>query len=578
MQPHSNKRDDRFTSQTGNRNRGGGEPEFRRSSTRADPNESYRRERSRDRFSNDPPSGGGHRGQRNNPNSNDWRFDHQQYDPRQGGDFAGGPPPPYGGSQQGSDPPGSQYGYPQQQQPSPMIGGMGGGPPPPPPPPRAGVTPGLSAPNMNAYIGGVASQMQPGGPQQANIYGQQQQQQQPPQQLFVSQQGTGANLPPQSSSSTSSYYGQQQPQQYSPSPYSNPLGDGRQGLQQQQPPQQQSYVTGNALQQVPVPGYPQQQEQQGWANSGLSSASYGTPAPALGGSLVDILGIADKAASAVQALQSQNQLQQSLQQQIPPQSFIPQQQQQSIQPLQQQQQQSYQMQQPPPQQQQQQSQQPYQMQLHQHDQSQYGAYSAPSTAPISTNPGLQYTSQQAPQQFLQSQPPMGNAGQQPYAPHQQPNQYEQPPPQHSQPHKSQGQRRRTTASMAELSISVQYAVQVSCVGCFIVGLSAFVQQYLSYSMYASNLIFVCLSFCSTGRTSKPRIKSKVPLTTGCWEWSKICQRAWLCKLSRNSPQLTSVLCEARLPIWPASCVENWRKLIDDETDDSKSVYPPKKSN
>jgi Heterogeneous nuclear ribonucleoprotein Q acidic domain len=279
----------------------------------------------------------------------------------------------------------------------PGMYGPRGGPPPPPPPfrPPAGMQgmPPPGGPNMYQQMPG----MPPPGPQ-----GMYQQQPPPGQHSFVSQ----SNAP-----SSNSYYGQQPPQQQydASSPYGN-----NPGMMQQQAPQQ-SYSAGFPQQ--------QQQQQQEWNNSsGMRNA------PGNGGAaLVDILGIADKAASAVQALQSQHQGSfQNAFQGSPPQQA------QSFPPHQQYQQNQMQ---PPPQQ----------------APGQYGNYPG---MPSSSQPPYTSPPQMQQQLYNQAQPPMGYS----IDPRQQ--QMNRPPMDRQPPRQQRGGglKRHSTATMQELPPSVQYAI------------------------------------------------------------------------------------------------------------------------
>lgn len=300
---------------------------------------------------------------------------------------------------------------------------MGGNPPPPPPHPPGmpgGANLYQQAQPPSLYGQNLAPQMQPpygqqpppshmtqppnqqysphpmGGPPSGNPYGDQNTPQrgpayvgQPPpygqQQQFVSQQqapyinsqqqGGIPGLPPMQGAPSANSYGM--PNQQPPS-YMN--------QQQQQPPQQQSYANSPfASPAAPVPNRYSQQPggpPDRWGNqSGMPPAS-----------AVDILALADKASSAVQALQNQNKF--------------------AMRPA------------------------PGALSMQQ-----------PSPSPYQGDP-LQPYGQPA-MSIPQSYPPPMN---QPYH------------PQHQAPPQDYGagaqKRRRTTASIAELPITVQYAVQV----------------------------------------------------------------------------------------------------------------------
>lgn len=341
---------------------------------RQDHNESYRRDRDRDRSHYEP------HGQRKGPNNwNSGRNDSQY-----------GPPGVYGQS--------------------------GGGLLPPPPPRHAGGMPPPGGPNNMFHQ--PMPRMPPSGP--PNAYGQQQQHLLPGQPQPFVPQGMGPSGP-----SSNSFYGRQPQQQpYSgassaPPPSSYPNNQ----VMMQQPGSQQSYPNG----------YPplQQQQQQGWNNPPGMQGLQGD-----GAGLVDILGIADKAASAVQALQSQQQggSFQSPYQGAPQQVQSYHQQQQQFQPQNQMQ---------PPQQQQQQ----------QPPSAQYGSYPGPPASSQPPYPGAPPMHQQP---YDQSQHHMGynpdprQQQQQSFAPHDQQRLQKQ--------QRGSGLKRHSTATMQELSPSVQYTI------------------------------------------------------------------------------------------------------------------------
>ncbi|KAG7349735.1 hypothetical protein IV203_012332 [Nitzschia inconspicua] len=292
----------------------------------------------------------------------------------------------------------SQYG-------PPGMYGPGGGPPPPPPPPPPRPPSGLhgmppqGGPNMYPQMPGMQLQGPP------NVFGQQQ----PPpgQQHSFVQQTMGSSAP-----SSNSYYGQPQEQPYGGAPSSAPSSfPNNQGMMQQ-PASQQSYSIG----------YPPQQ--QGWNNSSGMQNPSGD-----GAAIVDILGLADKAASAVQALQSQQQGSFRGPYQGAPQQA------QAYQPQQQFQQQN-QMQSP-----------------QQQAPGQYGNYPGPLSA--SSQPPYSAPPPMHQQPYNQSQ--HHNAGY-----HSDPRQQQSFQPQshrqQNQQQRGQGPKRHSTATMQELSPSVQYAI------------------------------------------------------------------------------------------------------------------------
>jgi hypothetical protein len=320
------------------------EPDFNRGrENHHDRNESYRRDRSRDRY--EP--------ERRNPN--EWR---DQYDPRQAKPaFPGQYPPPMGGI------PGN----------------------PPPPPPRSAPT-GIGG--LNPYQQQV---MQPAPAPHQQFYAQQQQ--------FVPQVG---GAPPSSAYGHSSQYMSQRgqvmggppiQQQYTQHVVQPPYGapQGGMGVPQhmRQPPVMghqpaQSYVNPSpSSYNTPAPNrfsQPPPQGPGGWQNQGMQN-------PQAHHAPMDILGLADKAASAVQALQSQNQFQ------------------------------------------------------------------MPSRAPMGQPGGHAYPGPAAPPGQYQMSAPQGYPSTVPQQNYGQEQMQSQPQP--------TGTRRRTTASLAELPITVQYSVQVS---------------------------------------------------------------------------------------------------------------------
>jgi hypothetical protein len=274
--------------------------------------------------------------------------------------------------------------------------------------------PASGAPNTYHQMTG----MHPSGPQ--SIYGQPQQPHPGQQQSFVAQaMGSPAlsNAP-----SSNSFFGQQPQQQAYVAASNVPSYANTQGMMQQPAPQQ-SY--SNAFSQHHH--HQQQQQQQGWNNS----SSLQNP-QVDGAALVDILGIADKAASAVQALQSQQQNNFL----NPYQGAVPQSQ--SFQTPQQQQFQQNPMQTP--------------TQQNQHHM-RYGDYSAP---PPSSQPLYSGPPQMQQQPYNQSQHNMGfrsdSRQQQSYRPQQ------ERPQQHHEQQRSQGPKRHSTADLSELSPSVQFAI------------------------------------------------------------------------------------------------------------------------
>jgi hypothetical protein len=338
----------------------------RRIVNRQDHNESYRRDRHRDQNRSDPHRKGSH----------DWNSSRND----------------------------SQYG------PSGMYGSGGGPPPPPPPPPPRHPMQGMPAPGgPNAYH--QMPGMHPPGPQ--SMYGQPPQPHPGQQQPFALQT---IGSPALSTAPSSNLFFGQQPQQQSYVAVSNgPSYPNTQGMMQQQIPQQ-SYSTAFSQQQ-------QQQQQQGWNNSsGLQNSQVD------GAALADILGIADKAASAVQALQNQQQN-----------NFVN----------------PYQVavpQSPSFQTQQQQFQQNHMQPSSQQDPMRYRDYSAPSASSQASYSGPHQMPQQA---YNQSQPNMGfhsdSRQQSSFRPQQQ-------RPQHHEQQRSQGLKRHSTAALTELPPSVQFAI------------------------------------------------------------------------------------------------------------------------
>lgn len=268
---------------------------------------------------------------------------------------------------------------------------------------------------------------------------QQQQQQQPPpqqqqQQPMYPMVGTGMYSQPNMPSSVVPMGTMQQQQQQHLSNSMNPMPHQQTYMTQQQqsspympsqsynlhqqPQQHQAYLpTGSLPNQPPQAGYgnymaPHQQQQQ-QQMAPVASSTY-APMPTMTSSIaqpqaVDILGLADKAASVVQALTNSQQQQQQVSHQL--------------------------------------HQQPYGMQSHQQQQQPLSSYQ-PQPTPYGNQGFVMGSPSMMPQQHLQQQ--------------------QQPPPQ--QQH-LQGQSyrndmgrksgRRTTASLNQLSSAVQYAVQVS---------------------------------------------------------------------------------------------------------------------
>jgi hypothetical protein len=412
--------------------------------------DSNRRDRSRDRSDN---MGGGRRDSRDFQDPYDTRNQQQHNQHRQQRPpFGYGQPPPMGGNHHPPPPPprgppGMPGGLNPYQQPPPSYGGQNPAPqmhppygqqaPPPhmnnqyaspsmggPPPgnqygaggPPPGNQYGNGGPPGNQYGNGgppPGNQYGTGGPPPGNQYGtggpppgnQYGSQYPPPQrgpmmgdqpygqpQHIVPQQNPYGNsehngvpgLPPLQGGSSNSYG---MPSKQQAPPYMN-----HQQQQQQQTPQQQSYSTSTSPYSPPAAqnrysqpvGPPDR-----WGNQG------GMP-PQSPAAAVDILALADKASSAVQALQNQNKFQ------MPPHQMA-------------------QQQQPP--------------------QSPYGAPQQPYGQPqMNAPPPYQQPMNHQPY----GQPPM------------------QVPPQNPNQGGFGGQkRRRTTATIAELPITVQYAVQVS---------------------------------------------------------------------------------------------------------------------